>query len=665
MITIKNKYLAIIGTMLLSTSCSDFLDKSPLSSVTEEIYFSNDKQLESYVYDRYPNLLNHKNAGGYSTMIACDANTDDKVDDNNAVPLYVKGAAGLKVADQGGLWNFNNIRKCNYFFDKVLPLKEAGKISGSEKLINHAIGEMYFFRAYEYYDKYRELGDMPICTTVPTLEYEKLSQESARQPRTEVARFILSDLDKAIELLQEKAPDGRKNRLNKAAAYLMKSRVALFEGTWLQNFKGTAFVPNGPQWTGAKVHAGYKFKAGSIEEESKWFLGQAMEAAKVVADNHSLTPQNADFSLQKDAGFPVNPYYDMFSAKDLSDFEEVLVWRDYSLGLNVTHGAAVGCGTGNNNYGTTKGFVESFLMSNGLPIYANNSGYKGDNSLVKLAEGRDARLSVFLKYPGQLNKIYNKGLNSANPLEEPKVPTLFHASFAYTTGYTIRKFGNRDGAQFGVGLSDYGCPLFRAAEAYLNYIEACYEKNGSLDAKASEYWKALRKRSNVNLANDGAYEVTINNTDMNIEAKGDWGAYTAGQLVDATRYNIRRERRNELMSEGFRMTDLRRWRSMDQMMSKPYIIQGFKLWNSDMTAGYGNILIECGKPKANVSAKSDGDYLCPHRIVANHDNFDGYRWVMAHYLTPIAAKHFTMTGGEQSTIYQNPGWGITAGSNAE
>ena len=33
-------------------------------------------------------------------------------------------------------------------------------------------------------------------------------------------------------------------------------------------------------------------------------------------------------------------------------------------------------------------------------------------------------------------------------------------------------------------VNTYGCLLFRSVEANLNYIEACYEKNGSLDPKA-------------------------------------------------------------------------------------------------------------------------------------------------------------------------------------
>ena len=42
-----------------------------------------------------------------------------------------------------------------------------------------------------------------------------------------------------------------------------------------------------------------------------------------------------------------------------------------------------------------------------------------------------------------------------------------------------------------------GCPVFRAAEAYLNYIEAYYELNGSLGGNCDQYWKALRTRAGV------------------------------------------------------------------------------------------------------------------------------------------------------------------------
>lgn len=40
--------------------------------------------------------------------------------------------------------------------------------------------------------------------------------------------------------------------------------------------------------------------------------------------------------------------------------------------------------------------------------------------------------------------------------------------------------------------------VFRAAEAYLNYMEAdCELNNGNLDANSMKYWEALRTRGGI------------------------------------------------------------------------------------------------------------------------------------------------------------------------
>ncbi len=100
---------------------------------------------------------------------------------------------------------------------------------------------------------------------------EALSEASKRSPRNEVARFILSDLDKAITLL--KAKNMPTTRINADAAILLKSRVALFEGTWLKYFKNTAFVPNGDGWPGkAKdYNSTYQYPSGNIDSEIDYF----------------------------------------------------------------------------------------------------------------------------------------------------------------------------------------------------------------------------------------------------------------------------------------------------------------------------------------------------------------------------------------------------------
>ena len=106
----------------------------------------------------------------------------------------------------------------------------------------------YFLRACEYFKRYQLFGDFPIITHPLLDDKEALSEASKRSPRNEVARFILSDLDKAITLLKAKKYADNQNKCG--CCYFIKSRVALFEGTWLKYFKNTAFVPNGNGWPG-------------------------------------------------------------------------------------------------------------------------------------------------------------------------------------------------------------------------------------------------------------------------------------------------------------------------------------------------------------------------------------------------------------------------------
>ena len=158
---------------------------------------------------------------------------------------------------------------------------------------------------------------------------------------------------------------------------------------------------------------------------------------------------------------------------------------------------------------------------------------------------------------------------------------------------------------------------------------------------------------------------------MSKEAETDWGAYSGGEIIDATRYNIRRERRCELMAEGLRSMDLHRWRSMDQMITKPYHILGMNLWQEMYGWDWykdsnGNSILKEGE---NVSPRSFSTYLAPYHITANNIVYNGYKWNMAHYLDPIAAEYFLVTssGGDldSSPIYQNPGWPMTGGGTPQ
>ena len=140
-------------------------------------------------------------------------------------------------------WSFGNVRSLNYFIINTEKAIEVGEVSGDPVEIKQALGEAYFFRAYTYWvANYSSLGDWPINDEVLPNDKEYLLEASVRQPRHKVARHILADLDKALTLLPEESPY-KKNGLTLDCANLFRSRVALFEGTWLKYHKGTALVP--------------------------------------------------------------------------------------------------------------------------------------------------------------------------------------------------------------------------------------------------------------------------------------------------------------------------------------------------------------------------------------------------------------------------------------
>ncbi|MDR1102211.1 MAG: RagB/SusD family nutrient uptake outer membrane protein [Tannerella sp.] len=647
-----------VSMICLLTACNDFLDREPLSQITPDAYLNEESQLAAYAINLYPNMF----VSVFGT--GADSHTDDMAStgyDNRYVP------GEWKTGQTGGSWSFTTIYSCNYFLERVLPLWKAGRIAGNTENINHYVGEMYFLRAFEYFKKYQEFGDFPIIRDVLPDQAEPLVDASKRYPRNEVARFILSDLDSAIMLLRPASPDGKNLRVSSYVAQLVKSRVALFEATWLKYFKDTPFAPNGPGWPGREkdYNASYQFPSGSIEGEIDYFLTQAMAAAQVVADNIPLVENNG--ILQQSESDPNNPYYDIYCAVDMSGYPEILLWRQYNKALGITHGIVIGMQEAGFGNGITRGMVDGFLMENGLPAYAPGSGYAGDDYISDVKANRDGRLQLFLKEPYQINVIWPSPEGThATPVE--LIPTITHSDPGrrYPTGYGIRKGASFYGEQGGNFLSFTGVPVFRAAEAHLNYMEACYEKNSTLDAKARGYWTALRNRARM----DADFDKTIAATEMEREKQNDWGACSAGQLIDATLYSIRRERRCELMAEGLRYMDLKRWRAMDRMLTEPYHIEGFKLWGPMKdwynTGADGSSILIYGldNDRSNVSSPERSLYLRPYEILSKSLALDGYRWTMAHYLSPIAIQNFLNTTEDNETanspIYQNPGWPLTA-----
>ena len=663
---IKTRNISFVVAALFAfvafNACDDFLDRKPLDQVSPDTYLNSEADLASYPIAYYPSIF--QTHGGFGVGIgAIDNHTDNQA---TADPSLWRFEPGNRLVPANESLGMGNIRGFNFFLQEVLPKKAAGKITGNSGNIDHYIGEIYMLRAAELFNKLKTFGDFPIVKTVLVDQQEVLVENAQRKPRNIVARQIISDLDSAIMLMRS-APFN-KVRLSKEAALLLKSRVALYEASFLSYHRGTPRVPGEPGWPGAKMSYNSGFSI-NLDSEINYFLDQAMSASKEIADNAELTENTGVLNPTAEKFSGWNPYFEMFGDRNMGKYSEMIFWREYSLSLNITHGVSIYVERGGNT-GITKGFVDSYLMKSGLPYYASPD-YKGDKSIADVETNRDDRLQLFVFDEDDFVTIKR----DSDYFNRPSIINLKETKDV--TGYRSRKFLNYDPTEApGSDLTNTaGSPIYRAAEAYLTYIEASYMKNGSIDGTASSYWKALRARAGV----DTDFNKTIAATDMTIEGRGDWGAYSGGKLVDATLYNIRRERRDEYISEGIRFDDLIRWRAMDQV--KNYIVEGFNLWDeayndkqyTDPKPGEvtSTGLLADGTSKANVSSKTLSKYLRPYQIIntATNSMFNGYTWTEAAYLAPIPFRQMQLASpdetAENSNLYQNPYWPVAPNAKAE
>ena len=645
--TIYRALLLPLGLFALA-SCTDFLEKQPLSNVSPETFFTESTHLEAYCNNMHTMFPDHSGTNGTLGRFTADQNSDNMVGQSQNDNFLLRR---VTVPSSGSYSSFSTIRTINLFLQRTAENLENGTLA--DNTVNqHYIGEMYFFRAYVYYSFLTTYGDMPIITEVlDDKTYDELTEANKRQSRNVVARFIL---DQAIERLQNKGSEPTANRrVNKQVAQLFKSRVALFEGTWEKYHAGTARVPDrNAGWPGAAMDYNADFSYDNAAEV-QFFLQTAMDAAKAVADFRPLNESDKYVDL-----------YNKMSIGELDAMSDVLLARLYSEDaqyMNPVIGATHGVDTsypypegygavGGGNTGYTRSLVNTFLMKSGLPIYAD-SDYRGDATIADALTDRDERISNSIAKEGDYiyagDYFYIPWMVRSGSI----APT--------TTGYAPHLGYVQDDAIDYNLPSSLQLPLFRVAEAYLNYIEADYVIDGNLSSTGEEYWKSLRRRAGVS----DDINATVAATDLSLEE--DLGKYSGETMVDPMLYNIRRERRCELFAtDGLRLDDLYRWRSLDMMENTCFY--GINYWDhyaSLFDPIYGNETSSAADV-LGLSPATDGKYL---RMFHNNNLAqNGYTFDPANYLSPLSYDVFRLaceTEGDVSTtvVYQNPDWPVTAG----
>ena len=183
----------------------------------------------------------------------------------------------------------------------------------------------------------------------------------------------------------------------------------------------------------------------SIDSEVDFFLTEAMNAAKQVADNAQLTTNNPVIELKPGVITGWNDYFEMYSQPSLANVPEVLLWKQYSFSLNDYQSrCSLSCEDWLCRW-IYPYLCRVFLMKNGLPIYASND-YQGDVSIDNVKPVATNVSSAFVWVRVRCLILILVRLSTSQPFKKPGIDNS-NQEIRCITGYQPRKYYTYDYTQ--------------------------------------------------------------------------------------------------------------------------------------------------------------------------------------------------------------------------
>jgi len=571
------------------TGCSDdFLkEKTDYSKQSPEIY-NNITGARLRVQDIYLRMQPNANTGvtyRWPSAGQSDAQTQATeeftglswyVDPDNSNTTY--GGPGLfSESDKTQESPWGEIRNCNDVIEGITN----GKLTNEQK--NELLGQVYFFRAWQYYLLVKTYGGVPIVDHVQVTDVSKvgeLEKENYRRTTKECVDWICAELEKAAEMLPARWGSGDFSRVTKGTALAVAGRVRLLYASPLFN---------------------------RSDDLNRWQL--AFEANEKALE--ALAEGGFGLAYEDNPGVNASGWSKMFS--DYNSEEAVFVtlynmlddnnashevWRNNRNEQRLRPRNASGAGSG---MGATEMMVDLFPMADGKrPGYSTYYYEVGDKSMNLAGEltfykNRDPRFYRTFAFPG----VRWRFDGDVTTMEDVPVEAKIYAGENYVLwnyvwyasepeaddtpawaadrlgrngrGVYVRKRSNdfdlsphtptrmyrvvsswTEASQEGLfGACATPHMEIRYAEVLLNYAEAAVGANKP--DKALEALKRIRKRAGYEeLAQQGICD-------------GNYGLPQSGrpELFAAVLY----ERQVELAYEGKRFDDMRRWLLWDGGLS--------------------------------------------------------------------------------------------------
>ncbi len=584
-------YIALVVVMFSLPACNDdFLEKIPKDTVTNENYWQTDGDFQTYSLGLY-DFYGYGVGNAYSVAY----NSDETVRGNQVQDSRIFDRR--TVPNSGGGWSWSRLRTIN------IMIREARNAALDEEAKKHWEGVGRLFRAREYFDKVKSYGDVPWIDHELTTSSPELF--APKDPRATVMGHVLDDLNFAVEHIRLEAGE---NLINRDVALAIKSEICLFEGTYRK----------------------YHTELG-LSDANTW-LQESVSASQALMSS-------GRYSLSGD-------YRDIYSSVSLSGNPEVILYKQYAEGVIVNIQARM---MGLRDYfGATKDAVESFLCADGLPYGVSDLHPKAKAGLAEFVEeefqDRDPRMSKALVVPfseSETPKNNPSVYNTSTETYPAYSPALTgESAISNPTGYPLYKWWSTDTPVDDVnGILD--APLYAYNKILLNYAEAKAELGQADDAVLNESINLLRRRVNMP-------DLTVAFANSFDDPKKAEDAPEISNLL----WEIRRERRVELIFEGSRFDDILRWKKASYL-GKPFVGAYVDLddrptseYNGDGTNKASVIL---GDRQGNVlPAGARTGYVLPYTERQPKWNDNDIKL----YYNPIDTESLTING----KLTQSPGW---------
>ncbi len=567
-----NKIIMLLSLCIAVTSCLDLAPQDQLADGNLWKSASDFKYFANNFYGWTRDFTSSINDAPHS-----DWRSDLMT--SSSVNQYSHGNNPIPTSDGNYTSNYAHIRRTNILLQNALTY------TGSEP-INQYVAEAKFFRAYCYFDLVQLYGNVIIIKEPVDINSSAMNAE--RNDRGEVIDFIIQDLQDAANDLPTSVSSDDNGRLTKWGAYAFLSRVALYEGTW------------------------QKFRNGDTDRVRK-LLDIAIASSKKVIDSgyyQLFNPKTLGdyaykylFTLENNQSNPAN--------LTKSDNKEYIFYRRHDetiapIGTNITHGVL------KNVMYINRKFINMYLGSDGLPI-DKSTKFKGYNTMTSEFDNRDNRMKNTLLANGEYYwansstdcRIDWKGMSGQDALHATACDVRTGSGYQNQKWATEREVKDT--------YEGYDYPIIRYAEVLLNYSEALYERDGAIsDDDLNISLNLVRCRINSDMPK-------LSNSFVN-------------QYSLSMREEIRRERTIELFDEGFRIDDLKRWKTAETEM--PEDILGIKWTGTEFASKWGSA--------SSMAKNSDGCLIME----------SGRSWDSKNYLYPIPVDQLQLN----SKLVQNPGW---------